>query len=442
MARSRPLQGRRKHRRRGRQPVPWKLLAAPLLIAVGGVALMVYLAMDVDELAGRADPAAEQWAVRHWRTPIPPQGEAPADYVPRARSLAPKDCGACHPQQYADWQESLHSRTMGPGVVGQFPGMHAASANQCRSCHAPMSEQYPMLRNDQGRLGENPRHDPALEAAGLGCAACHVRRHRRYGPPLREGKTGQSHLVHGEPVRTPYFEAAEFCKTCHQHATSAFKVAGRPVENTYREWLDSPYAEQGRTCQDCHMPDRRHRWKGIHDRDMTRQAVTLGVTVNGEPVGAGNEPVRIAPGEPLSARLTLRNTGAGHAFPTYTTPAVFLKAAFRDADGRALPGHYEEHVIQRRLDTTTNPWTQEFDTRVMPGEAATLTFSRTVPAAARDLYLWVWVEPDHFYTGFFRARLQGGGDFRGADRLREALETTHQRQYLLFSRTVPVRREG
>lgn len=416
-------------RSRGRSGA-WLWAAAAALILAAGVAALLSLAQQRDRLQARANLEAARWSADYWRSPISPQGEPPAHFVDAAKSLHPENCGACHPAQYAAWKNSLHAITMGPGVAGQFPTMVDEEVMECRSCHAPLSEQYPRLPSANG-LVANKVHDPALASKGLACAACHLRGHRRHAPPLREGATGVSQVVHGEPVRTPFFSSSEFCKGCHQHPEDSMRVNGKPIENTYNEWLDSPQAAQGITCQGCHMPDRQHLWKGIHDREMTASGVTIDAEVEPEtPRGGGS----------LRASLRVTNSGTGHAFPTYTTPAVFLRAALLGADDRPLPGQYEELIIQRRLDMSTMPWGEYFDTRLLPGKSAQLDFTRTIPSEAVALYLWIWVDPDHFYNGFFHQRLQGGEEFDGRAQLQAALDETEHRQYLLWSRRISIPR--
>jgi hypothetical protein len=411
--------------------MPWRLVAIPALVVAGGIAFLIYTALSVDTVSGNINREAERWQVAYWKKPIPPQGEPPDTHLEPARGIHPDNCGVCHAIQYQDWQGSLHSKAMGPGVTGQFPTMGFGDQASCLECHAPMSEQWKRVLDASGKWVANGSYDEELASKGMVCSACHLRRHRRHGPPLPQGKTPVSHVVHGEPLRTENFRASEFCKGCHQHPTTSMIINGKTVENTYQEWLSSPYAEQGVTCQTCHMPEGRHIWKGIHDPEMTRSGVTVATEVT---------PEKPAPGNPLQAVLTLTNTGTGHAFPTYTTPAVFLKAAFLDKGGNILPGgHYEERILQRRLDMTVSPWGEEFDTRVLPGESARLEFSRRVPEGAASLYLWVWVEPDHFYTGFYRAYLRNGANFPGAERLSQALKDSLDSHYLLFSRTVPIR---
>src|SRR5437016_14648345 len=85
---------------------------------------------------------------KHWRRPIPPQGPPPARFSPIERSLQPEACGACHPVQFADWQGSIHARSMGPGIAGQLVDLvktDPRSARSCATCHAPIAEQRPEL---------------------------------------------------------------------------------------------------------------------------------------------------------------------------------------------------------------------------------------------------------------------------------------------------------
>jgi hypothetical protein len=417
----------RRERGSAQRAKSFRWLIPPTLVLLAASGFVIYLAVERDRTTAHADPEAQRWAWQHWQRPIPPQGAVPSNYLPQAGSLMPEDCGTCHPAQYADWKASLHSLTMGPGVMGQFPTLAAGDVQECQGCHAPLSEQYRLVDHG-GTLADNSRFDAALAARGLTCSACHLRRHQRHGPPLLKGKQSLSHLAHGEPVRTPHFEASEFCMVCHQHPTDAMLVNGKPVENTYNEWLASPQAADGKTCQQCHMPERRHLWKGIHDPEMTRSGVTIDAAV---------EPESLRTGLPLRASLTLTNTGTGHAFPTYTTPAVYLRAALLDERDRPLSGFAEEKVIQRRLDMSTVPWREAFDTRIHPGKSVTLNFQRDVPPEAKSLYLWVWVDPDQFYNGFFQGMLQQG-DFPGRAQIEAAHAETVNRQYLLWSRRIPI----
>ena len=88
------------------------------------------------------------------RAPGPGPG---ASFAPLERSLAPRDCGACHPAQYEDWRTSIHARSMGPGIAGQLVELarrDPAGARACLVCHAPLAEQSPLTRAAAGARGQ------------------------------------------------------------------------------------------------------------------------------------------------------------------------------------------------------------------------------------------------------------------------------------------------
>ncbi len=55
--------------------------------------------------------------------------------------------------------------------------------------------------------------------------------------------------IHDPDTYLPVISESRFCAPCHQ-----FSFWGTPIYESYDEWLASPYAEAGITCQDCHMP--------------------------------------------------------------------------------------------------------------------------------------------------------------------------------------------
>src|SRR5206468_3241775 len=272
--------------------------------------------------------------------PLAPQGPAPARFSPVEASLAPEACGSCHPAQFADWRTSLHAQAMGPGVAGQLVEMLTsapADALGCHTCHAPLAEQRPLLGSEE-RHARNPAFDPALRAHGLVCAGCHVRAHERFGPPRRDGALAspapRESLPHGGVTRTPAFLAAEFCRGCHQFTSNGFALNGKLLENTYEEWKASRFAREGVQCQDCHMPDRRHLWRGIHDPEMVRSGLTITLATDRQ---------HYRPDDEVRARLAVGNTGVGLHFPTYVTPRVVVRMALVDMHGQELRGSAEEH---------------------------------------------------------------------------------------------------
>lgn len=315
----------------------------------------------------------------YWRLPLAPQGEPPPQWSEPERSLTPGACAQCHANQYEDWRTSLHAKASSPGLVGQLVTFDGDQASSCLECHAPLAEQ----RQDfESARAANEGHVPArqgLAVSGIGCPACHLRGHRRFGPPQRgSGAVGPSEGTnpHGGVWRVPWFEKSEFCAACHQFPQE-LAVNGKPLQNTYAEWQASPQAHQGIQCQGCHMPDRRHLWRGIHDPDMVASGLTPRFTADA-----------------LRARFELTNSGVGHAFPTYVTPKAVMTAVALDAQGRLRPEAAVSHVIQRRVVSENDTWIEKNDTRLLPGETAVLE----IPwGDARRVRMWLEVHPDDFY---------------------------------------------
>ncbi len=369
---------------------------------------------------------------RHWRRPIPPQGPVPESFTPIERSLAPSDCGTCHPAQLADWRTSLHSKTMGPGVAGQLVEMwknDPESARSCLTCHAPLAEQSRYASQGKAMI-PNPGFDASLEAQGLACAVCHVRGHQRFGPPRKEGSTAAmapgARPPHNGVTRTSAFLRSEFCSSCHQFTPDGFALNGKLLENTFEEWRASPAARQGLQCQDCHMPDRRHLWRGIHDPEMVKSGVRIALAIDRPRYGTGDE---------LRATLTMTSIRVGHYFPTYVTPRVVARAELTDAQGQLVPGSREERAIGREVPLDLSR--EIADTRIPPGGRFTLPYRRRLDRAGLTLHVSVTVYPDHFYTGFFESLL-GSGVGAGTAKIREALETTRRSSFMIFKRKVPL----
>ena len=361
---------------------------------------------------------------RHWRRPIPPQGNPPATFSPLEASLSPESCGVCHPTQLADWMTSFHADSMGPGVTGQLVEMQGSdpgSARACLTCHAPLAEQDPQ---------NAAIFDGRLQRQGVACAACHVRAHERFGPPRRPGDAGsgqpRDRLPHRGATRTPAFTVSAFCASCHQFEPDGFALEGKLLENTYAEWQASPAARRGQQCQDCHMPDRRHLWRGIHDPEMVRSGVVIAV-------GADRPTYRR--GDVLTARISLTSAAVGHHFPTYVTPRVVVRASLVDGTGAETPGSVQESVIAREVALDLSR--ELFDTRIPAGGRFSTTYRRRLGAGGLRLRVVVTVHPDHFYTRFFESLLATGAG-RGERDIREALERTRRSVFELYRREIPL----
>lgn len=304
--------------------------------------------------------ATVQSGLGYWTLPVPQQGSVPLTHHRLAARIDAAACGLCHPQPYEQWRKSLHARADSMGLLGQLPALAAATRGKCLECHIPRAEQ-------QALWGKS-RTAAVGQLQGVDCAGCHVRKHQRFGANTRDG------TPHGTVEALSLFQQSAFCAPCHQFGEDGVSLNGKPLENTYQEWLASRHAQEGRSCQTCHMPQGQHHFRGIHDPQMTRRGLKL--EVHRRSFG-------------IDARAW--NAGAGHALPTYPTPRIRLLLEWSEGEHRRR----REHTIQRHLDW--NPiegWRELSDTRLLPDQTAELIQPL---AHSNQATLTVIVEPDADY---------------------------------------------
>lgn len=360
--------------------------------------VLLVLAMTWFWRAPAPDPVAA-FLEGHWSKPLAVQGPPPVGFSDIEASLDPGACGQCHAEQHRDWSTSLHSHTMGAGILWQARVLAPAEVAGCLDCHAPLAEQKALLAMELDWPGAPDTPPPGfvppdLHREGLVCAACHVRAHQRFGPPAAAGKPAGDTpgLPHGGFVESTAFGDSRFCATCHQFPEDGPALNGKLLENTLREWQASRHAREGRHCQSCHMPDRRHLWRGIHDPEMVRSALDSRLEVE---AGAGGR---------LNIRARIRNIGAGHYFPTYLVPRVWLRLVLVDPDGRDR-NLLAEQVLARDVDV----WLKEerSDTRLAPDEERVLEVGiGPPPAAGWQVELRIEVAPREHYERMFATVLR------------------------------------
>jgi hypothetical protein len=312
----------------------------------------------------------------------------------------------------------MHAAAFSPGFAGQLIEGDLATPHavrECQTCHAPLEEQQPFAANGSWQSA----HDADLQQQGVVCAACHVRGRRTHGPPRRpELLPVPDPVPHGGfEVRTEYLES-RFCAACHQFFDDP-GVNGKPIENTFAEWAASPQAQAGRACQDCHMPDRAHLWRGVHDPETVRNAVDVELILDNSGLAE------------LRGSLRVTNRDVGHAFPTYVTPRVFLEIFQVDSRDRKIEGTEVEGTIGREIDFSTDPWTEVFDTRALPGETVQLLYDRPRSPKAAALVGLVRVDPDFHYRGVFEAVLQTLRDSGARGQIEEARRRISESTYVL-----------
>jgi hypothetical protein len=399
------------------------------------VSLPAVAATD-DVKANSLSKQEASFLLKHWSgTTIPLQGTAPSKFSDLERSLDPADCGQCHPKQYQDWKTTIHSQAMGPGILGQLVEMvqsDPATTQMCWGCHTPLAEQQELLLDKNSQWIENTHFDAALLQKGLVCAACHVRNHQRFGPPRQSaptisGRIDEQGLPHNGFTANSAFSKSEFCKNCHQFSPDGFSLNGKLIENTYNEWLESDFAKKGIHCQNCHMPDRRHLWRGIHDPGMVKSGVSIDVKLLKQKLTIGDE---------IKATITIKNTGVGHYFPTYLTPKIFVVGQLIDHLGKPVAGSYSEAIIGRGVPLDLSQ--ELYDTRIAPGDFTSIIYTHVLTESRLNLKIAVTVYPDHFYARFYQSMLDNNSAGKGRALIEEAYKAASNSQFVIYEKLLPL----
>ncbi|NQZ09930.1 MAG: hypothetical protein HRT35_22490, partial [Algicola sp.] len=321
----------------------------------------------------------------------------------------------------------LHAKAMGPGVMGQLKAYSPDPLNphnqnkqqQCLSCHAPLkSQNKSLIAAISGQKSTN------LHQQGIICAACHVRNDHWFGPgPLPGVSKVASTVKKGHQTSTSHeaFKSAAFCATCHQFGDDDRKLEGKLLQNTYVEWQNSVFAKQNISCQNCHMPGRRHQWQGIHSKAMVLKGLTLSAQLLSQISGQ------------IKAKLGVINSGVGHYFPTYVTPRVVLQGYQQDKTGQMLEDTLVEEEIMRAVSMDLND--EYFDSRLPPGGQLVLDYQEPLDSQAATMVLRIVVEPDFFYEQFNTAMLETDGKLLGRELLKQAKDNAAKSAYVLFEKS-------
>ena len=357
------------------------------------VSTLILIAIIWSAVSYLGNASVDDFLEQHWSYPIPGQGKPPQHFSELEASLDPASCGQCHAAQYEQWRSSLHSHTMGPGIRWQLQLADVETAKSCLRCHAPMSEQLALLSQERGwsKLETSPPDyiPPNLHEQGLVCAACHLRSHTRYGP-VASASVDTETEVHGGFVEHQAFEDSRFCANCHQFPETGSRINGKLHEDTYNQWRASQFAEQGKHCQSCHMPQRQHLWKGIHDKDMTRSALSVRLDV-----------WQAVPGK-LDVSAEVTNSGAGHHFPTYLVPEVLLHLEYVDTAGQV--SELAQYTLAWRANLALTE--EVFDQRLAAGESVLLSAEKYNAEAKDSIRLRVSVAPRQHYVRTFESYLK------------------------------------
>ncbi len=289
-----------------------------------------------------ARPRLHEWvSILFWKAVAWATGDE------RLHSRFQNNCANCHASFIIDqWRQDPHSSaarnpivlamyngTDMDGNLNVFPGYRLdfpGSTGNCATCHAPAQAVRDPWRTDLNQLEGAARE-------GIACDFCHKIREVEMDP--QGGRPGvlsirfnrpppgeqvfygpYDDVIAGPDTYGPIYKTSLYCAPCHE-AT----FWGTPVYSTYDEWFRSPYREEGKECQACHMaPDgETTRFapaaKGGLERDPRtiathRNPGTRDIAFLSDAIEMSLQVVEI--GDTVDVVVRLTNRGAGHHFPT------------------------------------------------------------------------------------------------------------------------------
>ncbi len=277
-------------------------------------------------------------------------GAEPQDAPPSKEAFSSSAvCGRCHVEIYDHWRNSLHARAIeDPIFRTAYYEAYTLSGGEakflCLKCHAPTTQ----ITKDY-ELKED------ISEEGVTCDYCHsitdLGPEDSSGPyevepgPVKRGPWKDAKSPAHKSEYSPLFESATFCSGCHEFTNKH----GLRVLETYSEWERSPYAKEGVTCQNCHMP----RVEGLKAVAGTggspRGYANLHKLAGGSSLGqlqralAVDIPSIKRQGRDLTADVALTNKGAGHMVPTgLPGRAVVLEVTVRSG-GKQLQSQRQSY---------------------------------------------------------------------------------------------------
>ncbi|MDD2463575.1 MAG: multiheme c-type cytochrome [Desulfobulbus sp.] len=146
-------------------------------------------------------------------TKVPPVGE------PGPKAI---ECGACHVQQYQEWQATAHARSYTNAAFKDAAGN--PPEEECLQCHSPLSVH-----------GQEVQARSFNREEGVVCISCHLVDGTMHGPHPSTALVSPHPIVE-DPIT---YASPDFCAPCHGE--------------THEQWQKATASQPRPTCQECHQ---------------------------------------------------------------------------------------------------------------------------------------------------------------------------------------------
>lgn len=328
-----------------------------------------------------------------------------------AEAFQPSSACGCHAGFIDDWRDSMHAQALtDPLYLTKLAQAEEEFGPEivpfCEECHGAVAAMA-------GELDDRVFSEQGGE--GVTCDLCHQITGTR--DPIgntslivepdgtKRGRLGDSVSPAHDTAYSAFHETAEFCGMCHN---VDHPVNGLPIEATYTEWAEGPYAQEGIVCQDCHMtpgpgvtkpnpgrtaaggPEREHIYRmtfvggnvALGNAQLAEErlqaAAEIELLVDDELVAGGSQ---------IPATVRITNIGAGHYLPTGLTDfrRMWVEFVATDTEGVETElGRREFHTVFEDADGNypVEMWDAvdfHSDDRIPPRESVEETWDVVMP---------------------------------------------------------------
>lgn len=348
-------------------------------------------------------------------------------------------CGGCHQEIYRQWKSSMMAQSWEDPIYRAILKRASEATdgkvdNFCTGCHTPVGLTTGLIDSEVNRM--TPEESmKARPMPGIDCDGCHnmvartgldngayvLNPKANNGKPTKWGPRKDAVSPYHDTEYSELHTRSDFCGACH-NVTHPF--AGVPVERTYDEWLESPYAENNQVCQDCHMKSYKgtsaiggkerediasHWFSGANSTVISHFGDDEGAERARDMLRSAGEvefvhlPESLVPGQLAKVSVKVHNKGAGHKLPTGFPEGreVWLDFKVKDADGKEVyrlgaikngktePGteNFKVHLGDKDgKEVDLEVWTITHiisDNRILPGGYDIRDFQFVVPQNAK-----------------------------------------------------------
>lgn len=167
------------------------------------------------------------------------------------------------------WQAKVSHETL------VNPAHKDALETVCTRCHAPVGNFNAHHAGFNQYTIDEMKADP-LALDGVQCTVCHQITENALGNFSGQLEIGEDKIIWGPfanpfqnpmvfntgytPVHSEHINDSRLCGSCHTLLTNSVDLNGIPTGETfveqsiYHEWKNSAYAQNGTSCQSCHVP--------------------------------------------------------------------------------------------------------------------------------------------------------------------------------------------